>query len=140
MSLVINDIVKMEWQKEGWLQTASRKGKKSTFIMASQNYESTKYGTLSVCFTSTTAFLFVDGAGTPEMDIWSAEDLIATLKEDMPGNFPYSIEQYTPIIASGEGSCIEGVLEEYGLEAYKSDIERRMMDIAPFGYEQDFKM
>ena len=140
MSLVINDIVKMEWQKEGWLQTASRKGKKSTFIMASQSYESSKYGTISVCFTATTAFLFVDGAGTAEMDIWTAEDLIATLKDDMPGNFPYSLEQYVPIIASGEDTCIESVLAEYGLEQYKGDIERRMTDIAPFGYEQDFKM
>lgn len=140
MDLVINDTVKLEWQKAGWLQTAARKGKKPTFIMASQNYESTKYGTLSVCFTATTAFLFVDGAGTSEMDIWSAEDLIATLKEDMPGNFPYSLEQYVPIIASGEDNCLEGVLEEYGLEAHKEDIERRMKDVAPFGYETDFKM
>lgn len=140
MSLVINDTVKMEWQKEGWLQTASRKGKKSTFIMASQNYESTKYGTVSVIFTSSTAFLFVDDKGTANMDIWSAEDLIETLKDDLPGNFPYSLEQYEPIIASGEDHCIQDVLEEYGLEAYKGDIERRMKDIAPFGFETDFKM
>lgn len=140
MDLVINDTVKLEWQKSGWLQTAARKGKKPTFIMASQSYESTKHGTLSVCFTATTAFLFVDGAGTADMDIWSAEDLIATLKEDMPGNFPYSLEQYVPIIASGEDTCLEGVLEEYGLEAHKEDIERRMKDVAPFGYETDFKM
>lgn len=140
MSLVINDIVKLEWQKEGWLQTASRKGRKSTFIMASQNYESSKYGTISVCFTATTAFLFVDGAGEADMDIWTAEDLIETLKDNLPGNFPYSLEQYVPIIASGEDHCTEGVLEEYGLEAYKGDIERRMKDVAPFGFETDFKM
>lgn len=140
MSLVINDTVKMEWQKEGWLQTASRKGKKSTFIMASQDYESDKFGNISVCFTATTAFLFVDGAGTAEMDIWSAADLIETLKDDMPGNFPYSLEQYVPIIASGEDNCIDSALEEYGLTAHKDDIEKRMKDIAPFGYETDFKM
>lgn len=140
MSLVVNDIVKMEWQKEGWLQTAARKNKKSTFIMASQDYESSKYGTLSVIFTATTAFLFVDAPGTADMDIWSAEDLIATLKDDMPGNFPYSLEQYVPLIASGDDHCIEGALETYGLEAYKADIEKRMKDIAPFGYEEDFKM
>lgn len=140
MSLVVNDTVKMEWQKEGWLQTSARKGKKATFIMASQDYESSKYGKVSVCFTATTAFLFVDGPGEADMDIWSAEDLIATLKDDMPGNFPYSLEQYVPLISSGEFVCIEATLAEYGLEAYKGDIERRMKDIAPFGYEQDFKM
>lgn len=140
MNLVVNDTVKMEWDKAGWLQTAARKGKKPTFIMASQNYESTKYGTLSVCFTATTAFLFVDGRGTSEQDIWSAEDLIATLKDDMPGNFPYSLEQYAPIIASGEENCIDDALTEFGLEAYKGDIEKRMKDVAPFGYETDFKM
>lgn len=140
MSLVVNDIVKMEWQKELWLQTVARKGKKSAFVMCAQKYQSSKYGELSVIFTPTTAFLFVDGAGTAEMDIWTAEDLIATLKEDLPGNFPYCLEQYVPIIASGEDECSGSVLETYGLTAHKADIEKRLADIDPFGYEKDFKM
>ena len=140
MSLVVNDIVKMEWQTEGWLQTSARKGRKPTFIIASQDYESTKYGKISVFFNATTAFLFIDDAGTDSQDIWNAQELIAALKEDLPGDFPYTTDQYVPIIASGEANCIDETLEEYGLTEYKADIERRMKDIAPFGYETDFQM
>lgn len=138
--IVENNVVKMEWEKDGWLQTSAKKGKKSTFILASQKYESTNKGEISVIFTASTAFLFVDGAGTADEDIWTAEDLIATVKSDMPGNFPYSLEQYVPVIDSGEEECKASVLEEYGLVAFKEDIEARMKDVAPFGFEEDLKL
>jgi hypothetical protein len=37
-NLVVNNIVKMEWSKKGWLQTSSRGGRKPVFILASQDY------------------------------------------------------------------------------------------------------
>lgn len=138
--IVENNVVKMEWEKDGWLQTSAKKGKKSTFILASKKYDSSNKGEISVIFTASTAFLFVDGAGTADEDIWTAEDLIATVKSDMPGNFPYSLEQYVAVIDSGEEECKMSVLEEYGLVAYKKDIEARMKDIAPFGFEEDLKL
>lgn len=140
MGLVVNDTVKMEWQTEGWLQTSARKGRKATFIMASQNYETNKYGRISVCFTSTTAFLIVDNRGCDDIDIWTAQDVIGMLKRDMPDGFPYCFDNYVPIIESGESECVEGTLAEFDLTPYKDDIEKRMKDIAPFGYETDFKM
>ena len=141
MGIVENNVVKMEWEKSGWLQTSAKKGKNATFILASKNYpSSTKGKELSVIFTASTAFLFVDGAGTADEDIWTAEELIQTIKSDMPGNFPYSLDQYLAVIESGEDVCKMHVLEEYGLVEFKEDIEARMKDIAPFGFEVDVKM
>jgi hypothetical protein len=139
MAIVENNVVKMEWDKSGWLQTSARGGKQPVFILASKDYESKTHGTLSVIFTAETAFLFIDDAGTDDEDIWTAQDLISTIKSDMPGYFPYSLNQYTPIINSGEAECNMDVLEKYGLTEYKDDIEKRQMDIAPYGYETDVK-
>lgn len=133
MGLVTNNVVKMEWEKSGWLQTSARNGKKSVFIMASRDYETEHFGTVSVIFRPDTAFLFIDEAGTPDEDIWSARDLMASLKEEVPGGFPVMCEQYVPIIESGETECDEVTLETYGLLEYKEDIERRLEDIAPYG-------
>jgi hypothetical protein len=135
MAIVENNIVKMEWDKKGWLQTSARGGKQPVFILASKDYESSTHGTLSVIFTAETAFLFIDNA-----DIWSAEDLIDTIKADMPGLFPYSLTQYVPIIDSGEAECKIDVLEKYGLTEYKDDIEKRQMDVAPYGEEKEVKI
>ena len=35
--IVENNVVKMEWSKDGWLQTSAKKGK-PTFILASKDY------------------------------------------------------------------------------------------------------
>lgn len=138
--IVENNIVKMEWDKDGWLQTSAKKGKKSTFILASENYVNKDGVEISVIFTATTAFVFADDFDSENRDIWSAEDLITTIKSDMPGNFPYGLNQYVAIIESGEDNCKLSVLETLGLTEYKDDIEARMKDIQPFGYEEDLKM
>lgn len=138
--IVENNTVKMEWEKDCWLQTSAKSGKTPTFILAAKNYTNTKGREISVIFTATTAFVFADDFGTANEDIWTAGELISTIKSDMPGDFPYTLEQYVPIIDSGESDCKVSVLEKLGLMEYKEDIEARMMDIAPFGYETDLKM
>lgn len=136
--IVENNVVKMEWSKDGWLQTSGKKGKKPVFILASKDYVADNGDTISVIFTATTAFVFADDFDG-ERDIWSAADLIEVVKSEMPGGFPYGVEQYVPIIESGEESCKMNILETLGLVQYKDDIEARMKDIAPFGYEEDAK-
>lgn len=138
--IVENNVVKMEWEKSGWLQTSAKKGKKPVFILASKDYESSNGGVVSVIFTATTAFVIADNFDSDERDIWSAEDIISSLKADMPGDFPYCLEQYVPIIDSGEDTCKMSMLETLGLVEYKDDIEARMKDIQPYGYEEDIKM
>ena len=138
MALVINDVVKMEWNKDLWLQTSSRGGSPSIFIMAAHKYVNKDGKTISVIFVPDTAFLFVDDAGTENEDIWTAEDLRATLKSDFGGGYPYSYDQYTPII--GADADTDAVLEKYGLSEYKEDIEKRLDDISPYGEEKEYGM
>lgn len=139
MGFVENNIVKMQWDKAGWLQPKARGTKKSVFIFGSQNYQSTNKGLISVFFTATTAFLFVDERGSEDEDIWTVEDLIATYKQSPIPEF-LNCEQYVAVIDSGEATCNASVLEEFGLVEFKEDIEARMKDVAPYGYEEDMKM
>lgn len=139
MGFVENNIVKMQWDKAGWLQPKSKGTKKNVFIFGSQNYQSTNKGMISVFFTATTAFLFVDERGSEDEDIWTAEDLIATYKQSPIPEF-LNCEQYVAVIDSGESTCNASVLEEFGLVEFKEDIEARMKDVAPYGYEEDMKM
>ena len=69
MSFVINDIVKMEWEKSRWIQTKAGKNKRSAFILACKEYE-TENGVVPVFFTANKAFLFVDDEG-----LWSFQDI-----------------------------------------------------------------
>lgn len=139
MGFVENNIVKMQWDKAGWLQPKAKGTKKSVFIFCSQNYQSTNKGLISVFFTATTAFLFVDERGSEDEDIWTAEDLIATYKQSPIPEF-LNCEQYVAVIDSGEATCNASVLEEFGLVEFKEDIEARMKDVAPYGYDEDMKM
>lgn len=139
MGFVENNIVKMQWDKAGWLQPKAKGTKKRVFIFGSQNYQSTNKGLISVFFTATTAFLFVDERGSEDEDIWTAEDLIATYKQSPIPEF-LNCEQYVAVIDSGEATCNASVLEEFGLVEFKEDIEARMKDVAPYGYEEDMKM
>ena len=52
MSFVINDIVKMEWEKSRWIQTKAGKNKRSAFILACKEYETAENGVVPVFFTA----------------------------------------------------------------------------------------
>lgn len=129
--LVVNNTVKMEWLKRGWLQTSARGGK-AVFICASKEYE-TANGPVTVYFTATTSFLIESDEG-----LWSADEFYPVIKKNLPGDFPYNLEEYVVIIPSGERECDVDALEKYGLTEYKDDIEARQGDIAPYGYEKTF--
>jgi hypothetical protein len=58
----------------------------------------------------------------------------------MPGNFPFSLEQYVAVIDAGERECKTDILEKLGLTAYKEDIEARRVDISPYGAEETVKL
>ena len=139
MGFVENDVVKMQWDKAGWLQPKVRKTNKSAFIFASQDYESTNKGKITVFFDPYSAFLFVDNRGDADEDIWTADDLICTYKQSPIGEFS-NCEQYVAVIDSGEFDCLTAILEEFGLTDYKEDIEARMRDISPYSEEITVKM
>lgn len=132
--VVVNNVVKMEWQKKWWLQAKGAKPDLPVFCCAAQVYQNDKGEDVSVFFTPGTAFLFGDEDG-----LFSVEELFESLKEEFSPMFPGNYDEYIPIISlhADEKVCSAEVLEEYGLSEHKEDIEKRCDDIAPYGYEVD---
>ena len=141
MAIVENNIVKMEWEKSGWLQTkASGSNANGTFIFASKDYESTVKGTVTVFFNADMAFLWASDAHTDEEDMWNASELKDWCKKNIDGSFPDMYDECVEVISSGESECIAEILEEYGITQHKADIEARMQDVRPFGEEREVKL
>lgn len=135
MGKVINEIVKMDWEQSGWLQTKGAKGKQGTFIFASKMYPSTVKGVeIPVFFTTGDAFLWVDDAGATDEDIWSVEDLKDWCKTEYSSAFPYNYDQYISL-TDADGIASEAELEEWGIAEFKEDIEKRLADLGGFGQE-----
>lgn len=132
-NIVENNVVHMEWQKSGWLQTSGR-NKQSAFIFASQDYDAEDGSKVTVFFTAQTAFIVY----SEDEGLWSAEEFIPVIKKNMSGGFPYNLEEYVAVIDSGETTCIQSVLERFGIAAHKEDIEARLADVAPYGYETEY--
>lgn len=135
--IIINDTVKMEWQASGYLEV---KGKGAHFVVASKVYDSADGVKIPVFFTTNSAFLWADYAGTEQEDLWSVRDLIEWIKkEGEDSHFPAGFDDnYIPIIVEGADVCIDEQLEKYGLTAFKADIEERLADVRQFViYEDD---
>lgn len=136
MSVVVNNIVKMEWDKEGWLQLSPKSKKNAgAFIFASKVYPSTTHGEVTVFFNHYTAFLMISDPHTDAEDLWNAKELAQVLKTELTGGFPTDLDIYVPIIGGNDDNCRPEVLEEYGITEFASDIEARLNDLAPYGKE-----
>lgn len=136
MEHVVNDVVKMEWDKAGWCQTTPKQGKKPVFIFASKVYDSTKVGKITVFFAKGSAFIFSDDEG-----YWSAKDLAKNIKElEDRDDFPFYMDGFDPIIDEDEDEANHEVLVAYGLEAFEDDINKRYNDILPYNMEYDVEM
>lgn len=131
MAKVINDVVKMDWEVSDMLIT---KGK--MFIVASQTYE-TENGPITVFFTASTCFLWVSEEGEPNQDIWNKNELFAFLRTDFDTAFPEMYGEYVPLLVGGSTACDDAILKNYGLLEFKEDIEKRAIDIAPYGELKD---
>ena len=132
MSLVKNKCVKMDWEASSFVTLT-----KGTFIVAGKDYESTKFGTITVFFNCETAFLFISDADTDDQDFWDGVSLKQWLKTNLDGSFPISYDEYVPIVEWGADTINDGVLEKYGLEAYADDIKARLEDLQGFNIESD---
>lgn len=133
-SIVENNVVKKEWQKKGWFEVKNNTTKKKTFIFASQVYEGADGQEVTVFFVPDTVFVLYDA----DEGLYDAADMAETWKANGGiGNFPYALDTYLAIIESGEDKCVESVLEQFGLEQYREDIEERFQDIIPYGYETE---
>ena len=130
MSQVINDVVKMEWEKAKWLQT-----KKGSFIMAGKTYQRADGTNVDVIFTVNEAFVWGE-----ENDLWTAEELIAWFKSEhlTPSDSLDAYEDYCKVAAVDE--VVDEVVERLGLTAYVDDIRARLNDLSEYGVEQEYKM
>ena len=137
MAQVINDVVKMDWEKDGWLQTKGKGGKPGTFIIASKEYTNSDGEPVLVLFNSTTAFIWGDNVGTDNEDRWEFSEIKSWLKTNFDSYFPASYDEYYPLIEIGSVVANPAALERYKLTEYKDDIESRLKDLLPYGEEKE---
>ena len=135
-AIVVNNKLKMEWQKSGWLEIKNKTTKKNTFVFASHEYISEEDGReITVFFVPETVFILYDAGDDVLFD---AKDVADMWKENGGiGNFPFSLNEYVPVVDSDNGKCIESVLEQFGLTDQREDIEARFEDIIPYGIESE---
>lgn len=138
MAFVKNNVVKMEWEQNGWLARRYRNSMTSAFIFASTIYPSKTKRKVTVFFTAETAFIWATNPHSSKEELWKAKSLKDWYKQgNADVTFPMNWEEYVAVIDSGNDSCNEDILREYGIENYKIDIENRLRDVAPFGEETD---
>lgn len=130
---VIDNVVKMEWERKNCLYINGDKGKK-IFVYASKDYE-TKLGVVTVFFDCYTAFIWADNAGTPEEDRYNAKEMKTWVKDNLDEAFPTDYENFIPIIDYGDDKVNQAMVEKYGLEDYVDDIIARLDDVRPYGDE-----
>lgn len=132
MALVKNNMVKMDWEKDIFIVL-----KNGVFVVAGQDYESSKGETRTVFFNANTAFLWITDAHTDEEDYWDGKELKSWLKENLDGAFPINYDEYVPIVNWGSDKVDMAILEEYGLEQYADDILARLKDLEGYDKEED---
>ncbi len=134
MALVDNNVVKMEWEKSGFL--TKKQGKATAFYVATKMYKSSKLGNIPVFFDPFMAYVWRD-AGT-KYDLWSVSDLKGFIKESYDSGFPTSYtDNCVPVVHYGEEEVDQEMLEELGLTEYADDILARIQDLAPYGEEKE---
>lgn len=136
MGFVVNNVVKMRWDEKGFIAPKVKNSGKVRFMLAIEEYKNKDGETVPVFFTTDSAFMFVEGYGTPTEKVWSLTEMRDWVISVRDTSY-HLYDEYAPVIASGESECIANVLEKYGIEEWKSDIEKRLDDIRPYGYERD---
>lgn len=132
MALVINNTVKMEWEKSLWLQTKGRGGQEGIFVYAGQNYTTANGNVITVGFNSRSCFLFVDNYGTSDEDIWEGDEVKDFAKDNM-SDFPFGYEEHiTLLVEDGTFDFDDEKLAHFGLSEHKEDLIARMKDVAQY--------
>ena len=128
---VVNNEITMQWEKRCFVQT---KGK--VFLVACQEYETEKYGKITVAFDSYTAFLWGEDTGNVS-DLWNTKEIVDFVRKEHTPSFPTAYENYIPLISEGDFEIDMEALYQYGLEEYADDIEERLNDLRVYGEESD---
>ena len=134
MSLLKDNVVKMDWETDDCLFTKGGKFGK-TFIFASKEY-STPKGNITVFFTCDTAFLWASDPNTEDEDLWNAKELKSVLKKNISEAFPVNFREYVPLIEYGATEVLEEVVDKYGLGKHVEDIKKRLEDVSGYAEEK----
>lgn len=125
MAFVVNNIVKMEWEKKHFLTT-----KNGSLIVAVKEYTNKDGKVIPVCFDE--AYVWVWGEVD---DIWTTSEFLTFVKDNVDVAFPTQYAEFIPIYSTGEELDIKD-LEKFGLEEFAEDIKNRLEDLAPYGVEK----
>lgn len=125
MKVISNEIVKMRWDADGFLE-----GKKSGFQGAIHIYDGSN-GSIAVAFRDENAFVILDEDG----NVCDRDELIQVIKAYYKEDEDITEDEGFVLLASGAGVDAEN-LEMYGLsEEDGEDIEARLNDLHPYWEE-----
>lgn len=133
MGLVVNNVVKMEWDEKGWVQTKAKRDGKSVFILASKEYTNKDGEVIPVFFNGNDAFLWITDANSDSYELWTVQELVSWVKDEYSSRFPNQYDEFIPV--EDDGVALLSVLEKWGLEEYADDIVARVKDLAPYSKE-----
>lgn len=133
MGIVVNDIVKMEWQENRFLQVKGT-GKEKVFVLSCVDYQTPK-GVVPVFFNPEIAWILEDDHGLFEFA--DVKDYLSNENDPM---FPESMNECY-ILANVQGEIVnEEKIQKWGLEEYKADIMKRIKDVAPYAEEKEVQI
>ena len=136
MGLVVNNVVKLDWDEDGWLQTKAKKDKRVVFIFASKVYQSSLGVEIPVFFDGAEAFLWISDNDSSTPEYWTAKELVSWVKSEYSSRFPHQYDEF--ISLEGENDSLNmAVLEKWGLTEYADDILARLEDLAPYSVETE---
>lgn len=119
MNLVQNDMVDMQWNADGFIET-----KKLGFISAVHSY-----GNIAVAFRDGKVYTHIDEVG----GLISFKDLVSEIKgavRSKDGDYPYFYEDYAEIYDGID--FVDSTLNFLGIEDYREDILSRLEDLSGY--------
>jgi len=131
MKLVQNDMVSMDWNANGWVET-----KKAGFIAAVHTYDSEKEEgkKVAVAFKAGKAYAHIDEDGN---DL-SFTDTVSVIKKNYKDHdYPEFFEDYAEIY---DGQEFTGVVGFLGIENAKEDILARLEDLSGYDMVEESEM
>ena len=126
MEYVANDVVKMEWEKDKWVQT-----KGGRFIFACKQYTNGNGETIDVCFNPWYAFVMENEEEEP----LTFSDVKNMVKGGVGDDFPECYDGFVALVENWEVQ--EDMIELYKLEDSVDDIEARARDLGAMAEENE---
>ena len=139
MSLVVNDVVSMEWDSSGWSATKKDKRGNCRFFFASKEFDTKDGGKLTVFFDPYFTFLW----SFDDETYCDAKELKKYIKTNYDASFPDNCDECTMLISynpDGSLDINEDIIENLGLSDHLDEMIDRTNDIHKYSEEVEIKM